>query len=342
MHPNDKKFFGRTVRFANKRAAIKGLAKFTGKCAVISVKSGEFDVPAMHGAFLLVDVGKSLKVADQVLQKLDMFYYGMVSYGGYLMVWKKSETVPPELYNPPIVVTQVMTGEKIINVVRDDYLISGTKQRAVVPLLMQHFGGDKVGYAGPIFGYAQIALAYACKLLKKQAYVFVEKQPKLHPFTAYAKSMGAKIIEFGHRKNTPLKVVQSKATAFSKKNDVQLLPFGLHHPEYIKLLEENLRKVIDFHPKRMWCVAGSAVILNVLAALMPATHFCVVQVGKKVWPDQLPEGRSTFYIAPEKFWDPSIRPPPYPSVSNYDGKLWQFVEQFGEDGDYVWNVGKDI
>ena len=47
---------------------------------------------------------------------------------------------------------------------------------------------------------------------------------------------------------------------------------------------------------------------------------------------------ATLHVAPEKFWETAISQPPYPSVSSYDAKLWQFVEQHGMEGDFVWNV----
>lgn len=47
------------------------------------------------------------------------------------------------------------------------------------------------------------------------------------------------------------------------------------------------------------------------------------------------------YVSRHAFQDVALRQPPYPSVANYDAKLWEFVEQHAEDGDYVWNVGSD-
>jgi len=29
-------------------------------------------------------------------------------------------------------------------------------------------------------------------------------------------------------------------------------------------------------------------------------------------------------------------------VTNYDAKVWQFVDALAENGDVVWNVGKDV
>ncbi len=51
---------------------------------------------------------------------------------------------------------------------------------------------------------------------------------------------------------------------------------------------------------------------------------------------------ATLHVAPEKFWERALVLPPYPSVSTYDAKVWQFVLEHGNDGDYVWNVGKDV
>lgn len=65
------------------------------------------------------------------------------------------------------------------------------------------------------------------------------------------------------------------------------------------------------------------------------------QVGKKVWPDQYKGMDAKLFEAPERFQEDARRQPPYPSVRNYDAKLWQFVEQHAEEGDYVWNVGSD-
>lgn len=68
---------------------------------------------------------------------------------------------------------------------------------------------------------------------------------------------------------------------------------------------------------------------------MPTAHISELPDGSKAF-------QATLHVAAEKFWDPALRPPPYPSVANYDAKVWQFVEDYGEEGDYVWNVGCDV
>ena len=95
-------------------------------------------------------------------------------------------------------------------------------------------------------------------------------------------------------------------------------------------------------PKTIWLVAGSATILSVLYEIFPKTYFNVVQVGAKIWDDQLDKKRTTLYISDEKFSHIAEQQPPYPTVSTYDAKLWKYFLKYGKNNDYIWNVGKDI
>jgi hypothetical protein len=277
-----------------------------------------------------------------------------------------------------------------VHVFRDDALVGGTKQRALAELLVGSSEKEFV-YAGPVFGFAQIALAHTAKRCGKKATVVLARQPggKFHPLTQHAKRRGAKVVEV--RRPNDLKSVQRRAAEYVRTQNrecpgqTKLLPFGLHCEEFV----EGLRRAVAAAmpplpapaeeggrtyeclqaggrgPERLWLVAGSATLLASFARLWPHTHFLVVQVGKKIWPDQLvrhaPECpkmrgddgwrlvcspacakfRSTLYVAPEPFADRAKSQPPYPSVSNYDAKLWQFVVAHGREGDFVWNVGAD-
>ena len=92
-------------------------------------------------------------------------------------------------------------------------------------------------------------------------------------------------------------------------------------------------------PTRLWLVAGSGFLLDVLHSIWPTTKYMVVQVGKKVWPDQLENKLHQLFVAPEHFGDTALSQPPYPTVPWYDAKLWQFASQHWESGDCIWNVG---
>lgn len=83
-----------------------------------------------------------------------------------------------------------------VHVIRDDYLVGGTKQRALAPMLLNNSSREFV-YAGPVYGFAQIALAYCATMLGKKGTVVLSEQPsgKLHPLTRYAKFHGASIVQ---------------------------------------------------------------------------------------------------------------------------------------------------
>jgi len=251
--------------------------------------------------------------------------------------------------NPGIVIEETTFRDRHFKVIRDDLLEAGTKQRALVPMLSK-IKGEEFVYAGPVFGYAQIALALAAKVTGKRGTLFLERKEPRHPFTQKAAQLGATIRELYPR--APLKAVQQAAQDYVGRRDERtiLLPFGLHSTEFIDLLYENVKiaiqkthpELLADPPKRMWLVVGSATILSALHKLWPSTHFLCVQVGMKIWDDLVENKKHTIYVAPEKFYEKSLRVPPYPSVITYDAKLWQFVEDHGQDGDYIWNVAKDI
>lgn len=242
-----------------------------------------------------------------------------------------------EIFSPPLMIVPIEYNSKQFYIIRDDLLIGGSKQRGLVPLIKNSTSKCFV-YASPNNGYAQIALAYACKLCDKKCVIFVNDVS--HPFTDLAHNLGATI---KYIKNGFLKKIQKSATRYATLNNCELIPFGVDTQYFVDYMVESitLAKPDNFNPKKIWLVAGSATLLKVLYKVFPETHFCVVQVGKTIWDDQLELGRTTLYIAPEKFIDDANHPPPYPTVSSYDAKLWQFARN-GDDGDYIWNVATDL
>jgi len=91
--------------------------------------------------------------------------------------------------------------------------------------------------------------------------------------------------------------------------------------------------------KRMWLVVGSGTVLSVLQRVLPNTLFFGVQVGREVKDDEVyDKSRLTLYVSSYKFYDKYKGKQYYNSLMNYDAKVMEFVEKYGESGDYVWNV----
>mmetsp|Transcript_12506 Transcript_12506/g.30793 ORF Transcript_12506/g.30793 Transcript_12506/m.30793 type:complete len:1078 (-) Transcript_12506:102-3335(-) len=244
--------------------------------------------------------------------------------------------------------TKTVDGRSItVHVFRDDFLPGGTKQRALGLLLLASKAKAHL-YAGPENGFAQVALSHASRLCNKQAVSMVatpRRGAQKHSSVKRAEEFGAKLVEIPPPNR--LKEIKREATRYCEQRpETLLLPFGLDCEAFVGCLEYALRhslpkELVENGPRRLWLVAGSAVLLATFHRLWPKTQFMVVQVGKRIWPDQLEGKNATKFEAKEKFSDPSEEPPPYPSVNTYDAKLWQFVRRYGEDGDYIWNVACD-
>jgi len=211
-------------------------------------------------------------------------------------------------------------------VVRDDDIPGGTKRRVLHCLL---HGAEEFVYASPAYGYAQIALAYACADAGKEATIFTAKRAVMHARTREAKDAGAKIVMVptGYMTN-----VQAKARTYAETVGAKLLPFGFDAPEVVEAIA-RLAKSLPLRPQEVWSVAGSGTLTRGLQAGWPQATFHAVRIGK---PPQV--GRARLYTAVEKFEQAARHPPPFASCANYDAKAWQFILRYARPGALFWNV----
>lgn len=239
-----------------------------------------------------------------------------------------------------------LDNRRTVNVVRDDYLAGGTKMRGLVPymknILKNHKDVQEFLYASPAYGYAQVAISMAARDLGKKATIFVAKRKNKHPNTLLAEKFGAQIIEvpYGY-----LVVVKKWAKDYEGESPKTryLLPWGLADPEFMRILEENIRKVSKKHrinPKVIWVTVGSGTLFETLASVFPDAVFNLVTVGADYKPSStaLSDRIKNIYQAPEKFDQKAKITPPFQSNPWYDAKLWRFILDHGGNNDLVWNV----
>jgi hypothetical protein len=237
----------------------------------------------------------------------------------------------------------VVTRHGIINVVRDDLIPGGTKQRVLEPWLKEMGPGEYV-YASPAEGYAQIALALACKALgpKWRAHIFVARRKTQHYRTLEAQRQGATITLVDNVAGFNVLNARAREYAFHSKwsQGVQLLPFGLDAPRFKELMvqtvKDNWRRLGYNAPKEVWAVVGSGTLIRCLQEVWPKARFNAVQVGHKA-----DIGKAKRYIAPESFSQKAKIMPPFPSCDTYDAKGWQFVETHASRNALFWNVAAD-
>ena len=250
-----------------------------------------------------------------------------------------------KLTNPKMCVRPLAAGGKTFTLFDDGGLVGGTKQRMLGRLVGEIDAAEFV-YAGPNIGIAQLALAYSCGLWGKKATVFLNSHSSsMNSYTEAALLHGASVRHAPRRQGRTLAETQAEARAYAAKRPRRcLLPFGLGSPPgglFFDALREAIVEALPADiapPARLWLVAGSGFLFSVLHSIWPSTELMIVQVGRKIWPDQLDGMKAQLFVAPERFAETAIVQPPYPTVPKYDAKVWGFVMAHGRSGDAIWNV----
>jgi hypothetical protein len=315
----------------------------------------------------------------------DSDFRGCIAYGDYnkkgdirnpqpVWIWRKlpdikqlqkqNQALVSKQFNPTIKIVPVSipnpdkTSKKKtikINVIRDDLLEAGAKQRAMIPFFREHSSQEFV-YLSPVTGSAQVTLSYSSLYTGKRTTIFMDKIKPRHPLTKKAMSYGLKnIIEV---KNGSFKTIQPiidnymKWKKLEKGNNFTLeFSLGFANQRWIQILAEQIKKalpkkLLTMPPKRIWVPTGSTALVNALYLVFPTDkypqlRFIVVQTGKTVWDDQVDLNRTTIYRTEEFFYDKAKRQPPFPTSEAYDAKAWGFVLDHAEDNDYLVNVISD-
>lgn len=215
-----------------------------------------------------------------------------------------------------------------VMVVRDDMLPGGTKRRAIASILDPEH--TEYIYPSPVFGFAQVALAYAAQDHGVRATIFCARRGRWAPLTQRAAEAGAAIheVEPGY-----LNVVRARARAHCAESPSRLLlPFGFNDQRFINALADVAR-ALPIVPKEVWSVAGSGVLTRSLQLAWPEARFFAIRIGSM--PDA---GRARVYEAPERYEEDAWEPPPFPSCGNYDAKAWRYVMAHAVPGALFWNV----
>lgn len=229
---------------------------------------------------------------------------------------------------PPRIEEAELPGGRPLLVVRDDELPGGTKRR-VLPALLAAAPEDEFVYAGPAYGYAQVALAYSAADAGKRSTFFLAERAELHPLSVEARAAGCQLVQVPAGR---LSVVQARARAYATAVGARFLPLGFDVPEFIKgLASEALR--LEVEPREVWCVAGSGSLSRALQRAWPWASHRAVRIGLP--PDP---GAAELRQAPEPFAEPAEQLPPFPSCANYDAKAWRFLCAEASPGALFWNV----
>ena len=261
-------------------------------------------------------------------------------------IFQKNDTIPTDLYNPPLTVQELEY--KKIKVIRDDLIIGGTKTRGCVDFLRKFVIAkghvNELIYTGASNGYGQVAAAYSLYLLKLNIKFIVYYQDVDLPYIQKIRD----IVSYLHpnttfiKMNERMRLIKEHISKYVNDNPGSYeIPFGLGDDIFKDSMANALRQYVKDYlsdVKRMWLVIGSGTLFNIFFKLLPDTFFCLVQVGKRYTLSEEESKRAKIYVSSLKLYrDFKNRKIPYHTVDSYDGKIWEFANDF-EENDYIWNV----
>lgn len=269
---------------------------------------------------------------------------------------ESSRSAKPD-FSPPVVLDRIPCGKKMIYVAREDLLPGGTKQRGCIPYIrqLQADGYSEFIYASPFSGFAQIALAVACRMLNVPCVIFCErdkgneKRADFHDFSKIAHAMGARTILV-----ESLKEAESAACEYASIGKGRLqLPLGFNSEIFREYLRRDLvirwKEIIHLvghEPEVLWLPVGSGTLLRTFRSVV-GSKVQIKCVNVRVLEDYDPritgivsDERITLFKTPERFHEPADLEPEIPSNLYYDAKLWQFLLSNANESDVWWNVAR--
>lgn len=218
------------------------------------------------------------------------------------------------------------------NVLRDDTFPGGTKAR-ILTLLLEDIPEREIVYAGHPYGYASLALAHACERHGKTATIFFAQtnaDPKPYKLTREHKSANI-IIAYNVGSQSEVYETAEKYSILDQNR--YLFPVGFNTMAFQSLLIE-FAKSLPVNPREIWALAGSGCLVRSLKKAWGDAEINAVSLGFS----HVDTGSAKVFQAPELPEQEAKHLPPYPSASYYDAKIWQFVQKYGQDDAFIWNV----
>jgi hypothetical protein len=279
---------------------------------------------------------------------------------------KKKKSVNPRLKIDKF----VLPGGRQINVCQDGELIAGTKQRVVVKfvkhMLSKNPKIEYLVYAGICNGFGPVATAYAANKLKLKSIVFLARKENMTKGEIVSSrqistihALGGQIYLCNDYRSARLKEYEFASIVLSDKTwkdreEFLVLPMGLNDEKkvMVKMLAGQLKNAIKKTAiekatnLRIWLVMGSGGIFEAIYKCFPGATYYVYITGGGRYVEQAKEivrGKNVTILNYIKLTRPNSlrRSDYYESVAGYDDMIWDYLVEFGQNGDYIWNVASD-
>lgn len=226
-----------------------------------------------------------------------------------------------------------------VRVVRDDYMV-GSKCR-FADLLMKNTKEDTIVYVQPRFGLAGVSILESAKKYNKKVVLFMPSSKKVSNHQAVCIERGARA---KFRRIAAMPVLNKYAREWADENKASFIPLGLKHELVTACairVVENLRKEHGM-PGHVWFAISTGVLGRALQIGWNSSKHHAVAVSRNLKSGEL--GKASVISDPRSFTSSEAKSelPPFPTVANYDGKVWKYIPKNRlDENHWMWNVGKE-
>jgi len=269
--------------------------------------------------------------------------------------------------NPQLQIESIDIRNKQINLIQDGVLIAGTKQRVAELFAKRMIQEEKIKgnnihtliYVGTYNGYGAVATAFAAHRLNLKCIVFLTAVP----IGNNDKTLAQDIIK-SRQINTLLalktNIILCNSYGLCKRKSYKLLdndsgyyaiPMGINDDRDIMstMMSEQMRKAMKgtvlqtVKKPRIWLVAGSGGIMMSINKSMDCILFVYLTGGGRYYERVMEyiNNHDNIFIVNRDVQLPKTNNSYYNTVKNYDDQIIPYVEEFGQDGDFIWNVGSE-
>jgi hypothetical protein len=211
----------------------------------------------------------------------------------------------------------------------------GAKAR-FAEFFVKNLQSDEIVYVQPRTGFAGISLAYLCKMYNKKLTLIMPASKESSEHQRLCIELGAKPLFL---KIPAMSYAAHIGKKYAEKNNAVYVLLGLQHE---LVTAGAVRSIHDYfkdkpHPKRMWCVISTGVLSRSLQIALPNTEFFNIAVSRNIQQGEL--GNAEFYTYHRKFHAKSdVIPTEFNCEPCYDSKGWDYMQKYGEPGDWFFSV----
>jgi hypothetical protein len=217
-----------------------------------------------------------------------------------------------------------------IKVVREDLIDVGSKARAGEALIAK-CESDTIVYVQPRFGFAGVSLTKLCKMYNKKLVLFFTSSKEVSEHQASCIENGC---DYHFHRIAAMPNLNLIAKKWASENNAYFIPLGLKHPLVTAMFIKTADKIKE--PESFWTAFSTGVLNRALQIAWPNSKANGLAVARNIHTGE--RGRANIIGHYQSFSQNSKTMPPYPSASNYDAKVWEYLKP----GDLFWNVAGNL